>query len=244
MESEILIARINDTFDISQKTAKPKFFGFLKREEAVLAQRTLDNRGADYILFGGYNGAERVMLGCLPDWCDEADFPISAVTFSFRESDLLRHRDFLGTLTALGITRESIGDILVENGRAVAFLKNEVLKFVLLNVDKIGRVGVKAVEGFVMPLPQSDCLIEATVTVSSLRLDCVISAVCGVSRNKANELIDMGFVTVNSVVSEKATKQVNDGDAISVRGKGKFIISNTVLKTKKDRTVLAFKKYF
>lgn len=244
MESEILIARINDTFDISEKTSKPKFFGFLRREEAVLAQRTLDIRGADYTLFGGYAAAERVMLGCFPDWCDEGDFPISAVTFSYRESDVLKHRDFLGALTALGITRESIGDILVENGRAVAFLKNEVLSFVLLNIDKIGRVGVKVTEGFSLPLPESDTLIEASVTVSSLRLDCVVSAVCGISRNKATELIDMGFVTVNSVQCEKSTKQVTDGDAISVRGKGKFIISNTVLKTKKDRTVLEFKKYF
>ena len=244
MESEILIARINDTYDISQKTLKPKYFGFLRREEAVLAQRTLDNRGADYTLFGGYDGAERVMLGCLPDWCSDADFPITAVTFSYREADELRHRDFLGSLTALGITRESIGDILVESGRAVVFLKNEVLPFVLSNIEKIGRVGVKSKLGYDAPLPQADCLKEASVTVSSLRLDCVVSAVCGVSRNKANELIDVGFVTVNSVVCEKATKQVCDGDAISVRGKGKFIVGNTLLKTKKDRTVLEFKKYF
>lgn len=244
MESEILIARINDTFDISQKTSKPKFFGFLRREEAVLAQRTLDNRGADYSFFGGYKGAERVMLGCFPDWCFDTDFPITAVTFSFRSSDELRHRDFLGALTAIGITRESIGDILIENGRAVAFLKNEVLPYVLLNIEKIGRVGVKVTEGFKAPLPKTDSLIEATVTVSSLRLDCVVSAVCGVSRNRASELIDMGFVTVNSVQCEKTTKQVNSGDAISVRGKGKFIVGNTSFKTKKDRTVLEFKKYF
>ena len=243
MESEILVARINDTFDISQKTSKPKFFGFLRREEAVLAQRTLDNRGADYTLYGGYEAAERVMLGCFPDWCDEAAFPITAVTFTYRAADELRHRDFLGALTAIGITRESIGDILVEKGRAVAFLRNEVLSFVLLNIDKIGRIGVKISEGFNEPLPQADSLIEATVTVSSLRLDCVVSAVCGVSRNKANELIDIGFVTVNSVICEKSTKQVNDGDAISVRGKGKFIVGNTSSKTKKDRTVLEFKKF-
>ncbi|MBQ3547033.1 MAG: hypothetical protein IJA44_00965 [Clostridia bacterium] len=243
MESEILVARINDTFDISQKTSKPKFFGFLRREEAVLAQRTLDNRGADYVLYGGYDDAERVMLGCFPDWCDDGVFPITAATFSYRESDTLKHRDFLGALTALGITRESIGDILVENGRAVAFFKNEVLPFVLLNIDKIGRVGVNVSKGYHLPLPQSDSLVEATVTVSSLRLDCVVSAVCGLSRNKATELIDMGFVTVNSVQCEKTTKQVAQGDAITVRGKGKFIISNTLLKTKKDRTVLEFKKY-
>ena len=244
MESEILIARISDTLDISQKTSKPKFFGFLSREEAALTQKTLDNRNANYILFGGYEGAERVMLGCLPDWCDETNFPISAVTFSFRAVDELRHRDFLGALMALGITRECVGDILVENGRAVAFLKDEILPFVLNNVTKIGRVGVLVSQGFCEPLPISDKLLNASVTVSSLRLDCVVSAVACVSRNKANELIDMGFVAVNSLICEKATKQIAAGDVLSVRGKGKFIVTNTQNKTRKDRTVLEFKKYF
>lgn len=244
MESEILIARINDTLDISQKTSKPKFFGFLSREEAALAQKNLEKRNANYILFGGYNSAERVVLGCLPDWCEETDFPISAVTFSYRAADELRHRDFLGALMGLGITRESVGDILVESGRAVVFVKDEVLPFVLSNIDKIGRVGVSAVKGYDEPLPQSDRFLTASVTVSSLRLDCVVSAVVGVSRSKANELIDTGLVSVNSLVCEKATKQIDSGDVLSVRGKGKFIISDALGKTRKDRTVLEFKKYF
>ncbi len=244
MESEILIARINDTLDISQKTNKPKFFGFLSREEASLAQKTLENRNADFMLFGGFSSAERQMLCCKPDWCEQPDFPIKAVTFSFRAADTLRHKDFLGALMSLGITRESIGDILVEKGRAVVFLKDEVLQFVLSNTEKIGKVGVSLKTGFSEPLPQSDRLLSCSVTVASLRLDCVVSALVGVSRSKADELINMGFVSVNSVVCEKSTRLVSNGDAVSIRSKGKFIVENTNGKTKKQRTVLEFKKYF
>ncbi len=243
MESELLVARINDTLDISQKTQRPKFFGFLSREEAVFAQKHLEKQNANYVLFGGYDIAQRVMLGCLPDWCSETDFPITAVTFSYRNIDELRHRDFLGALMGLGITRESVGDILVENGRCVIFIKDEILPFVLSNVDKVGRVGVTVYEGFNAPLPQGDELITSSVTVSSLRLDCVVSALAGVSRNKANELIEAQYVSVNSLVCEKATKQIDAGDVLSVRGKGKFILSNILGKTRKDRTVLEFKKY-
>ncbi|MBE6780743.1 MAG: hypothetical protein E7545_07175 [Ruminococcaceae bacterium] len=244
MESEILIARITDTQDISQKTSKPKFFGFLSREEAALAQRLLENRNANFQLFGGYEDAQRVMLGCFPDWCDNANFPITAVTFTYREAVELHHKDFLGALMALGITRESVGDILVEKGRTVAFIKDEVLPFVLSNVTKIGRVGVDILVGFTDPLPLGDSLITASATVSSLRLDCVVSALASVSRGKANELIEAGLVSVNSVVCQKNTKQVAMGDAVTVRGKGKFIIGNTCQKTRKDRTVLEYKKYF
>ena len=244
MESEILIARICDTFDISQRTNRPKFFGFLSREEASLARKTLEKRNAQFALWGGFAGAERVMLCCLPDWCNDVDFPISAVTFNYRKADALRHRDFLGALMSLGITRESVGDILVGDGRAVAFLKSEILPFVLSNVSKIGRVGVTAEEGFCEPLPESDKLISASLTVSSSRLDCVVSALAGVSRSKADDLISLGNVSVNSVVAEKSTKQITDGDVISIRTKGKFIIESTSGKTKKDRIVLEFKKYF
>lgn len=243
MESEILLARIIDTFDIAEKTNKPKFFGFLTVEQSALAQKTLEKRNVSFEFFGGYPSSERVMLCCKPDWCESVDFPISSVTFTYRKADKLRHRDVLGTLMALGITRESVGDILVEDGRTVVFLKDEILSFVLSNVSKIGGVGVASKVGFDFPLPEADSLVDLSVTVSSLRLDCVVSALCGVSRNKANELISMGFVSVNSLVLEKATKQIVNGDVLSIRGKGKFIVSDTLNKTKKDRTVLEFKKY-
>jgi RNA-binding protein YlmH len=80
--------------------------------------------------------------------------------------------------------------------------------------------------------------------VSSLRLDCVVSAVANLSRGAANELIEAGFVSLNSQVCEKSTRQINNGDVLTVRGKGKFIIGNTSGKTRKDRTVLEFRKYF
>ncbi|MBO5210532.1 MAG: hypothetical protein J6B80_01210 [Clostridia bacterium] len=244
MESEIFIARINDTLDIAQKTSKPKFFGFLSLEEAALTQKTLENRNANFCLFGGYDGAQRVMLCCMPDWCENAEFPITALTFTYRTVDELRHRGFLGALMALGIVRESVGDILVESGRAVVFFKNEVLPFVKTNVCKIGSVGVTLTDGFTQPLPQGDSLVNVTVTVSSLRLDCVVSAVVNLSRGTANELIEAGLVLINSQVCEKSTRQINTGDVLTVRGKGKFIIGKTDGKTRKDRTILEFKKYF
>ena len=131
----------------------------------------------------------------------------------------------------------------MENGRAVAFFKDEVLDFVKSNVSKIGRVGVELSLGFKEPLPQSSKLVLSSSTVSSLRLDCVVSAVADISRNKAEEFINLGYVSVNSVVCEKTTKQITDGDVISIRSKGKFIIDSTSKKSKKDRIILEFKKY-
>lgn len=243
METELLIARISDTIEICERTKKPKFFGFLSLEQTVLSQRFLENQSVSYRFFGGYDGAQRVMLGSFPDWEEDFSFPITAITFSFRKSDTLSHRDFLGSLMALGLKREAVGDILVENGRAVVFLATEIKEYVLNQISKIGRTGVTLNEGYSLPLPQSNKMVEVTDTIASNRLDCVVSSVSSVSRGVANELIEQGLVSVNSVVCQKPTKLIVEGDVLTVRGKGKFTVCSLSGKTKKQRTVLVFKKY-
>lgn len=243
MESELLVARLGDTVDISERTNKPKFFGFLSPEQTVLAKTYLGNRNITFRFFGGFEDAQRVYLGCFPDWVEDYSFPISAITFNYRKSDVLSHRDFLGSLMALGIKRETVGDILVGEGKAVAFVADEVKEFIFTQIKKIGRIGVTLEEGFTEPLPQTSKLVDVTDTIASNRLDCVVASLASISRGKSCELIENGFVSVNSVVCEKTTKLINNGDIVTVRGKGKFIVTSLTGKTKKQRTVLEFKKY-
>lgn len=243
METDLLRARVEDTAEICLRTSRPKFFGFLSPEQAVFAEHVLNRQSLNFVLFGGYDDAQRVMLGCFPEWAENFSFPVSSLTFKYREADSLTHRDFLGALMALGLKRESVGDILVEKGRAVAFVTDEIADYILNQVEKIGRTGVTVQKGFDEPLPCKSALCELSQTVSSERLDCVVAAVTAVSRATACEKIENGFVSVNSVVCEKTTKQVSEGDIITVRGKGKFFIDSLTDKTRKNRLVLKFKKY-
>ncbi len=243
METEILRARIADTVSICEKTQKFKFLGFLSREEAVLAERIMQNSNINFKLFGGYDNAERVMLGCFPDWAQSFDFPITAISFVYRKTDVLRHRDFLGSLMALGLKRESVGDILVEEGRAVAFVCEEITEYIISQIEKIGRVGVTISKGYTSPLPQADELQEFSATVASVRLDCVVAAIANASRTAALQMIEESKVSVNSVLTEKATKLLVDGDVVTIRGKGKFIIESLTDKTRKSRFIVKYKKY-
>lgn len=243
MENELLLARVEDTLNSSLANNKPKFLGFLSKEEAVLVKKFLDNRNAVYSFYGGEHQANRVYLCCYPEWLDSPIFPISSVTFTFRSVDSLRHRDFLGSLMGLGIKRESVGDILIEQGRAVVFLSDEIVKYVLQNLQKVGRTGVTASLGHTLPLPETAQLKESSATVASTRLDCVVSACANCSRNTANKLINDGLVAINSVVCQKTVRSIENGDIISVRHKGKFEIVSVDKKTKKDRTVLIYKSY-
>lgn len=156
---------------------------------------------------------------------------------------MLSHRDILGSLMALGIKRETVGDILIEEGRAVAFVSDDVKEYILDQVEKIGRVGVNITDGCTFPLPEGDKLEEFTGTAASDRIDCVAAALCGLSRSKVCELIAAGLITVNSVPVSKPTKSVAAGDVISVRGKGRYIAVSLDGRTKKDRIVIKYKKY-
>ena len=238
------LSRVQDAYNLSFNSGAPKFLGFLTAEEVGIAEGFLKNK-VDYILFGGYEEADRVylcVLGGSSSVSFEA-FPITAVTFRFRECDKLTHRDFLGSLMSKGIKREKVGDILVEKGRAVVFLNKDIAPFVLSQTNRIGRVGVSAEQGFSLPLPQISTKESRSVTVASMRADAVVAALINSLRSRAEELIKDGFVAINSAVCQKTTRQITDGDKIAVRGYGKFTVIEQSGTTKKGRTVILTEKY-
>lgn len=243
MDEHLFAARVTDTARICENTDVPKYLGFLSPSLAGEAELILKNKGIRYSFFGGYEEAQRTFLVCLPEWCEELCYPITALTFRYRRRDALSHRDFLGTFMSLGITRESVGDILVEDGRAVAFVSSDIAEYVKTQIAKVGGVGVEISYGFENPLPQHSEKREYTKTVASLRLDCVISAICDISRNAAAQAVETGLVTVNSRTPDKITRTVSSGDVISARGKGKFNIVSADTLSKKGRIILVYTKY-
>ncbi|MBQ8267013.1 MAG: hypothetical protein IJZ21_01335 [Clostridia bacterium] len=242
MDIKLLPARIDDLKSLCEKTNLPKFIGFLTAEEAAVAIKQF-KAGDKYNLSGGYDNAERVMLGIMPDWCNEPNFPIKAISFTYRECDVISHRDFLGALMALGITRETVGDILIEKGRAVAFVAEDVAKFVLSQIGKVGNVGVMLTEGFAEPLPNASKKQSFSVTVASNRLDCVVAALCGMSRTQSTEKIADGCVSVNSICVTKPTANISANDKVTVRQRGKFEITSCDEYSKKGRIILKYDKY-
>ena len=245
MDSSLIASRIGDACRICENSSFPKFVGFLRPEETALAEKTAKRLNADFVFYGGYPDAERVFFGAFPDWCDEpyALFPITPLTFIYRTADKLTHREFLGSFMSLGITRETVGDILIGEGRAVAFFAKEVAPFVKEQIGKISNVGVEVTEDFFGELPGRTGFMEVTDTLSSARLDCVVASLAGVSRATATEMIESKLVTVNSVCCEKVVTAVRSQDKISIRSRGKFIIESIDEKTKKGRLKIKAKKY-
>ena len=207
MDSALLKARLISIRNQCEAQGKPQFLGFLSEEERALCENML-SKTDNVMFFGGNEGALRTVLGIFPSEIKPRGkaFPITAVTLTFRPQDKPSHRDFLGAVLALGIKREAIGDILIGEGFAVLFATVSVVKLIFAELKTVGRVGVKVEIGFSGELPKGDERSEITFTVSSLRIDCVIAAICSCSRNTADELLSEKRVSINSVPAERQPK--------------------------------------
>ena len=239
---KLYLSKMDDGVYLCGKRQQPYFFSFLSEREQAVAGAHLDSIGFhQYGFFGGYESAERKLLGLFFD--EEQPFPIAAVAFEFRESDKLTHRDFLGALMSLGIERETVGDILVEDGRCVAFVKSEISDYVISQIFKVGNVGVKVSLTDAQNLPKGRGFEEKDYTVASLRLDAVVSAVTGLSREKSKRIIQMGNVTHNHLECQNGSRQVELNDVLTVRGKGKYVINGVLGETKKHRIRISIIHY-
>lgn len=242
-EERYLSAHIADMQRLAHRSGVPRFSMFLNEREADVARCAVKG---DLCFYGGYEGAMRTVCGVLDqtyaeELSPEDIFPVRAVTFRFRKSDTLTHRDILGALMALEIKRELLGDILTAEGCAVVFV-HEAAEQLILRVSKIGRVGVTAESGITVPLPeQKTQRIDATV--SSLRLDCVVSAAVNTSRERSAELIKSGLVSADHVPCTSVSAEVREKTIISIRGSGRYRVSEINGETRKGRLRITIEKY-
>ena len=246
-EERLLLSRVWDKCEQCRTRNIPTATGFLSPQEQAAAQHLLNALGCreGYVLWGGYDGAERKRLLFLPEWMAEPDgTEIAAVRAACRSGGDLTHRDFLGSLMALGLTREKIGDILVEKGGCQVLLDPSMTDFLLQNWDSAGREKLT-----VSPLPLEELTVpEAAVkevrdTVSSLRLDNVLASAFSLSRGRAAEAVEKGAVQVNYTVCQKPDKPVSAGDVITCRGLGKCVLDAVGSPTKKGRLPVAIRRF-
>ena len=236
-------ARIADCVRLGEK--RPAFLGFLDLSEHADAEDILRRlHCSGHRFFGGFPEAERTLLGVFPEYIDPVDeeFPLSALTVRFRKQDTLKHSDFLGAFLAQGVVRSALGDILIEPGRAVLFVKAELVPH-LVSVQKIGRVGVSVEEGFADPLPAAHSFQSVSGVIASARLDCFVAFLASVSREKASQMIASGFVSVNHRETLSGAKLLAEGDVISIRRVGRFVFDAFGQRTKKGRLSIQCRKY-
>ena len=237
-DEQIFKRHIKDLTIQSEKRQSSEFTNFLSTSEQALSEQILRAEKAEYSFFGGYKDAERKILRIGSD----CDFPLEAVTFRYRTADSLSHRDFLGALIALGIKRELLGDICVGKGYAIVFCTASIVEMIISETSTIGKVGVKTEKGITLPLPEQK-YSEYEAVVASLRLDCIVAAAAVLSREKAQKLIKSKLVMINNILCDEISQIVSENVKISVRGFGKYELSEIGLTSKKGKLHIKIKQF-
>ena len=245
-EDARLQARVEDACRLSEGRGYPVFLGFWDERQRWLAETEIRKTGVASIRFwGGYEEAERTLLGVFPSFLEpETDvFPLVPLGFRFREQAALSHRDFLGTLLSCGIRRDKLGDILCGKGVAVVFVREEMAPYLCEQVTRVGGERVEAAYPFEGILPVAHAFQERADTVASPRLDAVLRVGIGCSREEASRRIAAGMVMVNHRLCESVSTEVREGDLLSVRGEGRFLLEKIGPPTKKGRLFVKVKRY-
>lgn len=240
-EEKILLRKLCDCLQKSEKTYSAVYSNFLTPAEQTLVERVDEFQGV--LRFeGGYEDAERRLCRVAEnEYCQDNGVPIRLYKVYAPQAEL-SHRDILGSLMGLGIKREMVGDIQASGDTAYFFCHESVADFVKLNLTKIGRHHVKVYESDIAALaePKTE---NRKINVSSLRLDSVAAECFGLSRTKAAEFIRQGVVSVNWLICTDTARVLREGDKISLRGKGKAKIGAVSGVSKKGRLFVEVQIY-
>jgi RNA-binding protein YlmH len=245
-EDTILAAGIEDKIRQCLEKDMVTNSTFLDMRQRTLAEaQCRQHTGLRYCFCGGYEDAERTTAVFLPDYAEAADHnPLALLRITRNGHRTLSHRDYLGALMGLGIKREMIGDILVREDGADIVIMKDMADFLLYNYEKAGQTSLKAEIVSIDKIMISESRFEEKRdTVASLRLDNLIASAFSLSRGRAAEAIESGSVFVNGLQSEKADRQIKEGDKLVLRGKGKVLLKAVGGVTKKDRVSIVIHKY-
>ena len=244
----LLQARLEDAVEKCER-GRVAVLSFLTPLEKRRAEEMLRRRGVweQAWFWGGYEGAERVSLFLLPEYllaclsgpveaCDPTELSglleewireeVCALRISGSKFRTLTHRDYLGAVLHLGLERDALGDIAVQNDHeAILFCTATVAAFLTEHLERAANDGVRCKlctldESFTDGRkfrPISD-------TVASARLDCVVAALINESREGAQSAIRAGRVEVEYEVVERTDLMLTPPVLLSIRGHGRFIL--------------------
>lgn len=199
---------------------------FLDLRQQELARAVAVNYSSiGWHLDGGYDDAERKRLVVYPDWEVMPDSRIAYIFINPKEykEQSIGHRDYLGALLNLGLKREKLGDIVVQDGGAFLIMDMDLVDYIYQQLTRVknSTVTVEKVpcEEFIFQPPE---LKVTEFTVASLRLDAAIAGAFNLSRSDVDIYIESGKVKINHLEVLKCSTPVKAGDLISVRGLGRF----------------------
>lgn len=236
-EEERLLRRFEELAERARARGIWTFSRFLTPAEQAALKKLPAGRAA--LLLGGRPGAERALAAFGPAGEDTPpEAPIVCLRIAPtapKFAQALTHRDFLGALMALGIKRELLGDLVVEENCGWLFCDPAAASFIRQNLDRVSRTAVGVTRPDTAPaLPAAQPEVSQ-VAAASARLDALVAAVYDLSRSESRALFQTGRVFVNGGPADDPAAQPDPGDIVSVRGLGRFEFAGESGETRRGR---------
>lgn len=209
-------------------------------EQAALHEVKREFPYAHCSLFGGVDGAERVMarFGDESEIGYDQPFPILTLKIeplSQKFAEKLTHRDFLGSILGLGIERCKIGDIIIRENVGYTFASEDIAPYIKDSLTKVRRTDVKV--SISDALPEGDLYKTERRHLQAVgeRIDAIIAKLFSISRDDSLSLFKKGLVFASGREISSASYIPKKNEVISVRGYGRFIYLGYETLTRKGK---------
>lgn len=219
---------------------RPVLTHFLNPRERLIAE-ALINRELElhHASFGGIDGAEMQRMLIYPSYhvvkLDDFELQALQIVYPAKFAEI-KHYQILGTLANQGIDRKNFGDIIGNAGSWQVIIESKMIDYLITQVNRIGNIKIHLTPIELTMLKQADDdWQEIAVTVTSFRLDTVISTYFNISRSKIKAAIESGHVRVNWREVNKPDYELTIEDVISVRGFGRLKITQFNGTTKRSK---------
>lgn len=214
------------------------FLGLSEQQVFYEIQQEVEYAGFD--MEGGSPLCERkiIRFGSTEHSGYEETYPIlcfKAEPLMPKFAEHLTHRDFLGAIMNLGIDRSTVGDIFLQDQEAIVFCQESIAPYLTQQLTQVRHTQVKCTVTQAAEELKAPVLEKLSLSVSSARIDAVISRLYNLSRSQSMELFRAGRVYVNGRLTQNNSYALKENDGITVRGFGRFVYTGEQGGTRKGR---------
>ena len=202
-EEELLVKRLTELSNRSFSRGVWTFSDFLDLNGQDALSRAV--KASPYHLDGGFFGAERA-VACFgsEELCGyDAPAPIVCVCVrpaSEKFADKLTHRDFLGSIMALGVKREVLGDILIRDNVGYVVCLDSIAPYIADSLTSVKHTTVRCSVTDDIPQDAAPKPETREINVASLRLDAAVARV-GLSVGNVHSPVMSAFVSTGFLPS-------------------------------------------
>lgn len=186
--------------------------------------------------FKPYEDTERIII--------YKDLKPKVSLFKIITKEKLRHQDIMGSILALNIKREMLGDIIVDNNNYYFYILESVNNYILSYFNKVKNINISLEE---LPLnylkDYKRKYKEIIINAKSNRVDLIISKLTGLSRRVIKDMISNKEIILNYQTLTNNSYQFKENDIFSIRGYGKYKYIEIINKTKKNNYLIKCLKY-